>query len=140
MIKILLMLIVLLFPVQGLSQTWYPTNQVTVAWDTVTTVDDGGPIPQGQSITYTLFSRSGSETGPIVEGGTVLTTQALISFSVPGKYFIGVRSNLMEGQVKLAESAIAWSYEISAVQNGNTFGIIFSKLPSKPTNLRVFTQ
>lgn len=122
------------------GQTWHPANQVTLAWDPVMTLAGGEPIPAGQTVTYTVFIKAGSPDGAAIEGATISATQAVVTFPVPGRYYLGIRANLMEGPEKIAESQVAWSYDAAACQNGRTFGVIFSRPPEKPMNLRIPTN
>lgn len=137
--KTLISVLLVLFsmPLIVYAQTWVPANQVTIAWDAVTRLEDGSPIPSGQTVTYTIWQRAGTQDGPVTEGSTIETTQATIGFATPGRYYIGISSNLMQESLLLAQSAVSWSYDATVTQNGQTFGIIFSVRPMGPRNLRV---
>jgi hypothetical protein len=132
-----LILSCLMFTSVAMAQVWYPTNRVTITWDAVTTLEDASPIPVGQTVTYTILTKFGTQDGAISEGSTIPGTQAVIGFSAPGRYYLGIKTNLMEGTTKLAESPVAWSYDVQAVQNGATFGVIFSRLPAAAKGIRM---
>lgn len=122
------------------SQTWYPTNQITLAWDPVTTLDGGDPIPAGMTIQYRVYI------APVLDGGgigtpeqkvvTNTTQQVPITFTVQGKYWVGVMSALMEGQVEVATSTINWSNDPANCQGNVAFGVIYLKIQG-PKGLRI---
>ena len=50
------------FSIESNATTWKVANQVTVAWDAVTTLTDGTPIPAGSTISIRFIS------APILQG------------------------------------------------------------------------
>jgi hypothetical protein len=101
--------------------TWHPANQVTVAWDAVTS--ESGAVQYvvyRQQVTHT----TGEVIGEPVEIVTTANTQAVITFDMQGAFILGAKTQLVDdaGTV-LAESTMAWSNDPAACANGETFGI-----------------
>jgi len=112
------------------AQTWYPTNQAKVGWDAVTKYSDGTTIPSEYKIMYRVYRVSASDTSKAnpteisVIDGTVYT----FTFPTPGKYFVGVKSEVWQGETKLGESVIAWSDNPQYTSN-SPFGIQYTLPP-----------
>jgi hypothetical protein len=43
--RLLIIIAVLIFAAPAMAQTWHTANQVTLAWDAVTTLSSGDPVP-----------------------------------------------------------------------------------------------
>lgn len=116
------------------GQMWIPANQKTIGWDAVTTLQDGSAIPSGNSISYKVYRRP--ELGTETEVATTTNTNYTITFSVEGKYFIGVKSLRLDSSgAQLSESLVSWSNDPAVVAAG-TFGIIYYLGPFAPRGLR----
>jgi hypothetical protein len=116
-----------------LATTWHPNNSQTVAWDAVTMNVDGTPIPVVE-ISYVIYLCDAlwdpDHLDPI-EQGTTTDTQYLLTFTVEGRYFFGVKSvRTVAGDV-VGESEIVWS----SVPEYD-FGLEYYWGPANPTGLR----
>jgi hypothetical protein len=123
----------------GLSQTWYPTNQKTVAWDAVTKLEDGTSLPAGQTVRYQIYSALSTDATKAnkVNMGSATTAQFTATFTVEGKYFIGVEAERLDSAgVVLSKSAISWSDNAIVCQGGVTFGIVLYKAPQAVGGIR----
>ena len=69
----------------SIAQEVHYTNQITVAWDPVTLLTDGSPIPAGDVITYEIFK------GDELIGETA-EIQYTVTFDQEGEYRVGVRT------------------------------------------------
>lgn len=136
---ILLILAVLAMGARAQAFTWHTANQFTVAWDAVTVKDDGKPLPATDSIEYTLYVVDAiadpTKANPTeVWRGSDL--QALITISVEGQYWAGVRSHRMlaDGS-EASQSVIVWSDDPAAV-SGDTWGMRYFIPPGKAMGLK----
>lgn len=131
-LSVLALTLLVMAPTVGFSQTWHPTNQVTVAWDAVV-------LPAGAtgSVAYDVYTvGEAAEKSTAVKVGRTTTTQMTIAFAVEGKYFIGAKSvRVLNGQ-DVSVSTIAWSDSPAAVSNGATFGVVYYAAPPAVTGLR----
>jgi hypothetical protein len=120
------------------AQTWYPVNQATVAWDAVTQLSDGTPIPAGSTIHYVVYSKAPGGTVFSAIGTPVTATQMLITFAVEGQYIIGVKAQRLAGTpaAMVSESDIAWSDVAANVPISGTWGVIYYIKPGAIKNLR----
>lgn len=134
--KLILMVLALslltLLPVSGFSQTWHPTNQVTVAWNAV-------ELPAGASGSiaydvYTVGATADKSTATRVARAT--TTQLTIGFANEGKYFVGVRSvRIVDGVDVSFSDSTSWSDNPAVVAAG-TFGVVYYIPPAAVGGLR----
>lgn len=133
-------LLVLFLAGVALAQTWYTANQATVAWDAVTTIDNGDPLPPTDTIEYVVYLANAvtdpNKTNP-VEVARTTNTQQVITLNVEGQYFVGCKAirKIADG-TEVGESVIAWSDDPQYVQNGETFGLRYYLPPSAPNQLR----
>jgi len=120
------------------SQVWYPANQKTVGWDAVATLDDGSPIPAGETVRYQIYIvKEGQSKDTKINLGNTVNTQFLVTLPAEGKWFVGVQSERLDATgVLITQSQIVWSEDPAYCQNGETFGISFFRLPSQPKNLK----
>ena len=139
LVLVLLLAVAVFIPglAPGQVINWYPANQATVAWDPVTTLSNGSPIPVGSTVQYVLYSKTPTNPTPKQEGQPVSTTQTVVTFAVEGQYFVGVKSQRLVGGVVVSESAtISWSDNPTVVPAGGTWGIQFYLGPGDVGNLR----
>lgn len=116
---------------------WKTTNQLTVAWDAVTTLDDGTAIPANYSISYRIYTALGNSSATPIPGAVTNSTQATVTFATEGKYVIGVKAIKLDStSTEISESAISWSDD-PLVVSGGTFGAVYYLAPSGPKNLNV---
>jgi len=106
------------------AQIWYPTNQVTIAWDAA-----------DRATSYKLFVKSVDGTNAAEVGATVDLTYT-ITFLEEGRYFLGVQSvREIDGETFYSE--IAWSDNPEACFNDEAFGAVYYELPDIAAELRV---
>lgn len=119
------------------AQTWYEANQVTFAWDAVTTLSDGTAIPSGNTVKYQVYTKPNSVSAGVKTGGEITATQLLISFTTEGQYFLGVEALRYSGTTLLSKSnPITWSDVASNCQGGVAFGVTYWRSLMQPVNLR----
>ena len=115
------------------AQTWYPANQVTLAWDPVAKV-----LATDQANKYQVYSRNDlvSLGNPI--GGEITAAQLVVSFTVEGRYYLGVEAiRYPAGETVGIKSATkAWS-NVAADTNNNPFGVTFFAAPGGASGLRI---
>jgi hypothetical protein len=133
--KKLFMVLVMVMLMAGISnaQTWYPANQVTLAWDAVPKVQT-----TDQANKYQVYSRNDTVSAGSKIGGEITATQLLISFTVEGQYYLGVEAIRypVGATVGIPSATKAWS-NVAADTNNNPFGVSFFTLPGKAINLRL---
>lgn len=138
-----LCLLMLLFSVPAMAQTWFTANQVTVGWDAVTTLDDGSPLPTGDTVQYRVYLVN-AITDPSKTNPTEVTTAAIteleytMTLGVEGKYFVGLLSERIvsgAGGEVIPANAIAWSDDPAVAKDGNTFGVQYFIPPAGVTGM-----
>lgn len=108
-------------------------NQVSVAWDPVETNVDGEPITG--TISYKIYYRTAlSEVEAFV--ATTTDTRYTFTFTVEGRYYMGVRAVRNVDVVEIGSSIISWSDNPAVCQDGKIFGAQYFKLPSPVGGLR----
>ena len=117
--------------------TWKNTNQITIAWDAVTTLNNGNPIPVGFSVLYRIYTRIFGTISE-VEVTSLAATQVIITFSDEGRYLVGAKAVRLEDATGLAvsESEISWSDNPAVVSSAGTFGVIYYLPLANPKNVR----
>lgn len=137
---VILAIFIMLIGSIALAQTWHTANQATVAWDAVTTIDNGDPLPATDTIEYVVYL-SNAITDPNkdnpVEVARTTNLEQLITLNVEGQYFVGCKAirKIADG-TEVGESVVAWSDDPQYVLNGETFGLRYFLAPSAPSNLR----
>jgi hypothetical protein len=132
--------ILLIFTGIAFAQTWHTVNQATVAWDAVTALDNGDPLPAGDTIEYVVYLAN-AITDPNKDNPseieTITATQSTITLNVEGSYFVGVKAvrKIADG-TNVGESEVAWSDDPQFVQGGATFGLRYFLPPAAPGNMR----
>ena len=128
----LLVLGILGIPLFGLAQTWYTANQATVAWDPVP------PVATGDVIKYQVYTKVGTSGTPVKVGSEITATQLAITFSIEGRYFVGVDTvRYPVGEtVGIRSATIAWSNNAADCSSAGPFGIVFYVSPVAPKGLR----
>lgn len=127
--KILLAAIILVVMFTGVvwSQTWKPTNQVTVGWDAVTATSG--------TISYKVYAKpeaGGNPTFMVATAGT----QATVTFNTEGRYYLGVSTIRSVQGAEVESSTICWSNDNTCTFQGQTFGISYIIPPQSPKNFR----
>jgi len=121
------------------QDSWYPANQVTVAWDAVTTLTDDTPIPAGDAVTYSVYMRPFPDGAPVRVVTNIPDLQSVVTFTAEGRYLLGVSASRQpEGETELFESTICWSFGMAepCTSTDGTFAIKFFLNPRNPDNLR----
>src|SRR4030067_852934 len=110
--KTLVIVLLLAISVAANAQTWHTANQSTIAWDAVSTLFDGSPIPSGSTIEYEVYLANAitdpQKSHPVLAGTTTEPTY-LITLNVEGKFLFGVKANRLVGAETVSESAVSWS-------------------------------
>jgi len=132
--------ILLLIVGVAFAQTWHTANQATVAWDAVTTLGDGSPLPAGDTMEYVVYL-SNAITDPNkdnpTEVTTVTATSHLITLNVEGSFFVCVKAvRKLADTTVVGESEVAWSDDPQYVQAGETFGLRYFLPPAAIKNMR----
>jgi len=131
--RLLIILAILIFAAPAMAQTWYTANQVTVAWDAVPKV-----LATDQANKYQVYSRNDLVSLGSKIGAEITATQLLISLSVEGRYYLGVKSvRYPVGEtVGIPSVGTAWS-NVAADTNNNPFGVLFFTAPTSPGGLKL---
>jgi hypothetical protein len=130
---IILSILILAAPAMVNAQTWYTANQVTLAWDAVPKV-----LATDQANKYQVYSRNDLVSLGSKIGAEITATQLLISLSVEGRYYLGVKSiRYPAGEtVGIPSVGTAWS-NVAADTNNSPFGVLFFAAPTSPGGLRL---
>lgn len=98
---------------------------VTIAWDASILLDNGNPVPSGDTVSYQTYYKRVTD-GLIVKYGDEITeTTKQILWAEEGSYFVGVSAIRTIGSdptIKL-ESVVSWSNDPAVTRNSETFGI-----------------
>lgn len=144
--KILLLFLLpafLLMPAPAAAQigTWYPANQVTMAWDAVTKDAQNNPLPAAE-IRYKALYVNEADTqkaSPVTVGTTTATSQ-VFTFQGEGRFILGVQTERVQNNVVVSTSTISWSDNPTACQDQKTFGVSRYADPAAAGTLRLQTQ
>ena len=136
--KKLFLAVVLVLAMAGMSwavDDWATANQLTVGWDNVTTLIDGRTLPVGNTVSYRVYLRPDGTTTQ-TQVAQVTTNQATITFTVEGKYYIGIQAVRFVAGEEVSVSGISWSDDPLVVDT-RTFGVKFWITPSGIIKLKV---
>lgn len=130
-------------PVFSYAENWVSTNQATVAWDAVSTLNDGSSVPVTDVIRYNVFIRDRKSGVTTEVAHEILETRYTISFDPEGFWHIGaqaVRYVSVDGLIPSGDeplmSEIIWSDVAENCADGVTFGIRHHIPPGKVRNIR----
>ena len=131
---ILAVVIIFAMAVSVQAQTWYPANQVTLAWDAVPQVQ-----PTDSPNKYQVYSKFGVSTATPQKTGTEITAnQQTISLTVEGRYYFCVESiRYAQGETVGMKSAKMACSDVSADTATGDFGVIFLSPPATPKMLKL---
>lgn len=123
--------------------TWHSVdknNWGTVAWDAVTKLADGDPLPEPAVATvgYNVYAKNVVTNAQVTIATNLPGVERQIVLPSRGSYIVGVQAQLLyvgDSQPSLS-STIAWTEEPSACQNGATFGFRFQTGPMGTGGLR----
>jgi hypothetical protein len=133
------LIMTLAFALPGFCVEWRSTNQATIAWDAVTTLDDGSALPAGHTVKYRVYLSNAvtdpEKSNPALLGETD-QLEYTITLNTEGKYYAGVQSvRYDENTVEVGTSVINWS-DTNGEMTPNPFGLIHYLPPAAPVNLR----
>jgi hypothetical protein len=99
--------------------TWYKTLSGTVAWDALTTYEDGSPIEAAGDgvVTYNVYMKNVT-TGVQTKIGSTPATSLAIVIPTRGKYRLGIQAELSATE----QSPIGWSDDPVVCSSAGTFG------------------
>ena len=125
-----------------LAQTLYPPDQATIAWNAVTTLNNGSVIPTGDTVQYEIYLSNDGLTGTSV--GTTSLLQYTLTFTGEGIFFVGVGARRIPAGTVPANcndqtcpiSGITWSNSTDVVAVPVPFGFINYLAPKSITGLR----
>ena len=134
--RLLIILAIILLPTTVLAQSWYTANQVTVGWDAVP------PIAQGDVIKYQVYTRIGTSGDGAKVGSEITASQLAITFTIEGRYFIGVKTiRYPQGEtVGVPSATTSWSNDPLVCAAAGPFGVQFFALPGGIRGLKVVSQ
>lgn len=121
------------------SVDWITANQVTLAWGDVSTLEDGSAIPEGDVISYEVFTvpeEGNKETDRTLKGET-LETSTNITLDPEGFFYLGVRAVRSKATERVSVSKIAWTDNPAVMVDGVATGVIFFRVPANPLNLDI---
>ena len=115
-----------------MAQTWYTANQVTIGWDAVAKLQT-----TDQANKYQVYSRNDLISNGSPVGGEITATQLLVTLSVEGKYYFGVKTiRYPQGETTgIPSVGTAWS-NVAADTNNSPFGVMYFVAPGFPGGLR----
>lgn len=131
-LAVVMAIAVAMMPMVAVAQTWFTTNQATVAWDAV------APIVATDVIRYQVYTRIGTTGNGAAVGGEITATQLAITFAVEGRYFIGVKSiRYPVGEtVGIPSASTSWSNDPLVCAAAGPFGIVYYVAPSGVRGIR----
>lgn len=113
---------------------WFEADQVTIGWTPVTLLDDGGPVPVDDVITYTIHLREEASGAEFVVESGVAGPPYTITLPGEGGYRVGVQS-VRHYTSYAMEAAISWSDDGAVTLDGVPFGVLRVRLPAKVQGL-----
>lgn len=131
--KVFIIFVILIFASIAQAQTWHTANRVTLAWDAVP------PVAEGDTIKYQVYVKFQLTTAaPVAAGGEINATEASISFSTEGRYYLcaqTVRYPALETEAQT--SIITCSDDGANTATGIPFGVKYFVKPNGPGKLRL---
>lgn len=119
----------------GFGQEIEYTNQITIIWDAVTTLNNGNPIPDGDIIEYEVWLRDGI--GNEYSIGTTSDLSFSIIVAEEGTYTAGVGTvRTINGMGEVSYSDINWS-DVNGEWTPSPFVLRYIVPPSSVKNLRI---
>ena len=131
--RLWLVLAVLFLLVAGtaFALDFYNSNQVTLAWNEVTTDVDGDTIT---GVTYRLYLANAdtdpNKVNPVIAADNVTGTEATITLGTKGRFFVGCQAVLGD-----LVSVINWADEPENMHEMELFGLRFAVPPHAPKNI-----
>ena len=123
--------------------TWYPvdkTNWGIVAWDPVTQLIDGDPLPAPTiaALGYNVYAKNVITSVVIPIASNITATQQQIALPSRGSYIVGVEAQLLYAgdSVASGQSEISWSEVPAVCKDAKTFGFKFQTGPKPVGGMR----
>ena len=118
---------------------WLTANQVTLAWNPVISMEGGAAIPEGDVISYEVFSvpEIGDKALDLKLEGETLSTEMTISFIEEGRFYLGVRAVRQKYDKRVSQSQVIWTDDPGVMKDGEAQGVIFFRAPSEPLDLEI---
>ena len=140
LITIILAMAIMLIASTASAVIWKNASLVPIAWDAVTTLENGNLIPAGDTVNYVIYivPESGiadADNQKIEVGQTTDTTFNIVMENEGNYYFGGKAERLVDG-AKVSESAISWSFVAANTQGGEEMGIVFYLIPANMGGFR----
>ena len=143
---VLVLALILLIPTFVSAQqivNWYPVEKTswgTVAWDAVTQLSDGDPLPAPTVATlgYNIYAKNVVTLAIIPIATNIPGLEQLIALPSRGSYIVGVEAQLLYvgDTVPSKSSTISWSEVPAVCLNAATFGFKFQTGPKPSIGLR----
>jgi len=134
LILVPLILLALSTPVKA-AVTMYTPDQSTIAWDAVTTFQNGTAIPAVDAVEYEIYLSTDGLTGSII--GTATLLQYIVTFATEGMFFAGVRAvRIPNGTLTRIPGPITWSNSTDTALVPQPFGWVNYFAPGPVTKLR----
>ena len=123
--KLLAVLIGLLLMAGVASAQWTPvhTNQITVIWLEVTTLENGDPIPAGDSVAYEVFTRKLPD-GTQQSIGRTTELTSTITIPDEGEWAVGIAAIRLCADGSETITEINWS-TVNGAATPNPFSVIY---------------
>ncbi len=131
---ILAVTLIFLAPFAFAVDQWNTANQVTLAWDPPTTLQDGSPIPADSTLKYRVYLKTNKGMQAVALTDQLQTT---ITFSEEGDYLLGVEVIRMVNGEIVGQSDLIWSDDPKYTLNGKTFGVRYFSPPGPVMNLKI---
>jgi len=135
------LIMTLVFAGSAFCVEWKTTNQATVAWDAVTTLDDGSAVPANNTVKYRVYL-SNADSDPDKASPALLTAEPItaleytLTLNAEGRYLVGVQAvRYDENSTEVGTSTINWS-DTNGEATPNPFGLLHYLPPAAPANLR----
>jgi len=132
--RVIVVMAIMMLSAIALAQTWHTANQITFAWDPVE------KIVATDTIKYQVYIQPAGTSQRVSSGPEITATQATVSFSEEGRYFLCVQAlRYPQGEAQPIKSEISCSDMPGAVQGGKIFGAAYFRAPEPPHGLRMAT-
>lgn len=119
---------------------WKNASLVPVAWDAVVTLDNGDPLPAGNTVSYVVYivPAAGIADADNLKIEVGRTPDAFFNIPMPGEgeFYFGASAERLVNAVKVSESTVSWSFDASKCQGGEELGIRFYLIPASPEGFR----
>jgi len=119
-------MVILLSVAVSMAQVWHPLNQATVAWDAVTELSNGDPVPEIDTVFYRTYMKGADDNPPMtLVADNIAVAQYTFTISTEGRFLVAVQAVRWIGGDSELEytSYLAWSDNPDACADGNTFGL-----------------